>query len=401
MNLTFRNILVDTEARVILIRRLILFTVFFPFIPSIIRSADTQPTFMLLMGFIGFYTFMQKGERFFEARNMEAFLAVFLGFLVASSVLINFIYSQESFHISRIIAFVQFTLAIIFGLTFRFHLEDKDFKTIVLIYVIFTIFFYLSNGLIEDLLIGSRNESTEVLMRTGRGAKTLSPEPSFFALQIFNIIIIYFLLFKRHASHSYEKSILYLSFFCLIASFSGYGIIILIALILVRFTKQALVALAGLVIVFPFLIPSIDSFKYIRAVGLLLSFFEKNPLLVLQQDHSIIVRLGSFLAYIENIVNHLAIGDGFTLLKGGGFISIISSLGIMALIFFLFLILEIIFLRGFSIRKRLLLLFWFMLNLLSGPIAVPAIGVIVGLIIRNNHPGIFPSLHNYPFYARQ
>lgn len=383
------NIFIDRDQRVSLLEKIILFTVFFPFIPSIIRSADTQPTFTLLILFAIFYTLLHRNYKLFDLSNVHAFTILVIGFLTFFSVALNYLYTNNPFYITRIFAFVQFLLAVVVGLTYRFEINKEVFYKILWVYLIFTVIYFLTSGAVEKILIGSRTDSAEFLMKTGRGAKTLSPEPAFFALQIFNIVIIYFLLFGENFKERLSKRVILLSILCFLSSLSGYGILLVGALIFFRYTKFTLVSFAFLILLAPFILPSLESFRYIRAIGLVLSILTSNPLILMKVDPSIATRVFSFLEYINSIINHFLIGNGFSILKGGGFISIIASLGFVGLIFFLWFILEIVKLRNFTFPFKTILLFWFLLNLISGPIGIPALGIIIGLIFRNNYPEYF------------
>ncbi|MEQ8531479.1 MAG: hypothetical protein RIB86_06490 [Imperialibacter sp.] len=386
----FRNILVDREARVDLIRKLIVFTVFFPFVPAVLRSTDTQPTFMLLAGFGMFYGILHPKQKIFPFSNLEIFGILALGALIFFSIRFNALIANDKYYIARVIVFFQFILALIVGLRMDFGLKHKHFRNILIAYVVFTGIYLLTNGLVENIFIGSRGGNVEASLKLGgRGARTLSPEPSFFALQMLNIIVIYFLFFGKKGSTEKDLRIVLLCLACLIASLSGYGMVIIVALVFVRFTKLWFTGLIALAASVPFLIEYLESYVSLRAVRLLITVFAENPMVIIEQDASVASRIGSFLAYIDSISKNFAFGDGFSLLQGGGLISLVASLGLVASFFMLAMIFEIFALKGFGLRKKLFVFFWFMLNFISGPIGIPAIGVTLGLILRNNHPSLF------------
>jgi hypothetical protein len=110
-------------------------------------------------------------------------------------------------------------------------------------------------------------------------------------------------------------------------------------------------------------------------------------------DLSFATRFNSFFAYIDRFINNLFIGDGFSLFQGGGFISIVASLGLVGFFIILFLLFKI-FRTIKSGKLKYLLIFWFFLNLFSGPIGIPALGIIFGLIIRPINNNEISNLQN-------
>ncbi|HYK75084.1 MAG TPA: hypothetical protein VEV44_18465, partial [Pseudoneobacillus sp.] len=259
-------------------------------------------------------------------------------------------------------------------------------KIVFWVFSIFSVIFFLSHGLVERILIPARNDSFEMLVNSGRGARTLSPEPSFFALHVFNLYIIFYLLATKESILKYGNIIFLLASFCLMISLSGYGFVIFLLIFFMRYTKISLTMAFLLILSSGVLISYLDSLQNFRGIRLLTTVLVENPM-VLLNDASFLSRFGSFIAYLQNIKENYIIGDGFTLLQGGGFISIVSSLGIIAALFLIYILFEIFTLKKSGFKIKIILIFWFLINLFSGPIGIPTLGVIIGLILRKNHTG--------------
>lgn len=365
---------------------LIFFTLFFPFIPSIVPSADTQPSFFLLMMLSLLYLLVQYKALPFYYNISYNKLLILMGLLglVMFYVILNIFFISKPIIYARIFAFFQFTLAVFFALTSRYFFAEKTLKRVFLIFAVFSVIFFLSHGLVERILIPSRQDSFEMLIGSGRGARTLSPEPSFFALHILNLFVIYNLLFGSVLNGNKEALLFFTAGFCLLISLSGYGMAIFMVMLLLRYTKTALGGLVLLMALSGVLLEYLQSFQQFRAIGLLLNIVSNNPAVLLKTDMSFLSRFGSFFEYVRTIKSNIFIGDGFTLYQGGGYISIISSLGILGLFFFVYLVTKIFF-KNTSVKVKMLLVFWFLINFFSGPIGVPTLGFIIGLILRERY----------------
>jgi hypothetical protein len=149
-----------------------------------------------------------------------------------------------------------------------------------------------------------------------------------------------------------------------------------------RYTKLSMIFLILLVISSTYIAQYLESFQSFRGFKLLAKLLADDPSILLK-DKSFSGRLGSFVTYMGNIKDNFIAGDGFTLFQGGGFISIVSSLGIMAVIFFIFFIYRLL-AKRISGKLKALLVFWFLINLFSGPIGIAPLGVIIGLILRDD-----------------
>ncbi|MEE1884716.1 hypothetical protein [Pedobacter flavus] len=361
------------------------FTIFFPFIPSIIPGTDTQPTFFLLFNCSMIYLLVnyQYQSRYFELNyNKIGAISALFGLILMSVILAKLFIASPTLW-ARIISFLQFSFALFFAYNSAYFFKIESLKKVFWVFAIFSVIYFLTHGLVERILISSRTDSFEMLAASGRGAKTLSPEPSFFALHMFNLYLIFHLLASKESKKKYGDVVFWLTSFCLLASLSGYGFIIFLLILSMRYTKTMIIfglifmASSGLILNY------FDSLADFRGIKLLTEILLKNPALILN-DASFASRFGSFFAYIENIKNNFIFGDGFTLLQGGGFISIVSSLGLLAAIFLIYVIVQIFKLKDGSAALKFMLVFWFLLNLFSGPIGIPTLGVIVGLILRRN-----------------
>jgi hypothetical protein len=380
-----------------LLHSLIFFTILFPFIPSIIPSTDTQPTFSLLFLLsILYVTINTDYQRSFYNLTFNKVLVLFLilGLILISIVISRMVYTPQTILWPRIISFLQFTFAIFFIYNTAYFIEIKKLKNTFIIFAVFSVIYFLSQGLVERILIHSRADSFESLAGSGRGAKTLSPEPSFFALHIFNLYIIYHLLSDKVSKARYGFLIFWVACFCLLVSLSGYGIAIFLLIFFLRYTKISLIALITLITSSGLILKYQDSFQSFRGLNLLTTILTNNPLILFQTDRSFVSRFGSFGAYMENIQKNFIFGDGFTLMQGGGFISIVSSLGLLAALFLITILFEIAFLKRAGIKLKFMLFFWFLINLFSGPIGIPTLGIIVGLVLRRNHSQNFKNLQS-------
>lgn len=373
-----------------LFHSLIFFTLFFPFIPSLIPSTDTQPTFLLVIGISLFYLLAEyKALPNYYSLSYNKLLGLTLLFvLTIFLVAINNLIGNKPILWPRIISFFQFLLAIFFAINSKYFFAEKTLRMVFIIFAIFSIIFFLTQGLVERILIPSRATSFEMLIQSGRGARTLSPEPAFFALHILNLFIIYSLLFSSLLQAKSNRLLFILTIFCLTISLSGYGVVIAVLLLFLRYTKIGIIFLGIFVALSGFILEYFGSLSQFRGLSLLLKIVSSNPTILLQADLSFSTRLASFFAYLETIKNNLILGDGFTLNQGGGYISIISSLGIIGLLFFIYFLIKV-FKKRISSRFKFLIFFWFLINLFSGPIGIPTLGFIIGLILRKKSIQVF------------
>jgi hypothetical protein len=385
MKKLFSNDFASIPVRVVLCF-LFTLTVFFPFLPAFISSTDTQPTLFMLA--ITAITLFLISPKFFSTHlNQDFTILVYIFALILISfisILINSIFYDQIVILPRYISFLQFLAALIFGYTNSFYFFKKYANSIFVIYFVFTIIYFLTNGIIENIFIKSRIFSEgQDLASMGRGARTLSPEPSFFAIQMFNLFLIYTLLLEKEGIKKVfnNKKVILIVSFCLLCSLSGYGFAIFFVILAAFFTRYIFILFGFAIIFNSLIIDLLDGFSNLRGIGLILKIIKNNPLILVSTDLSFATRFNSFFAYIDRFKNNFFIGDGFSLLEGGGFISIVASLGLIGFLIILYLLIKIA--RTIKSGKlKYLLIFWFFLNLFSGPIGIPALGIIFGLIIR-------------------
>lgn len=363
---------------------MIFFTILFPFIPSIIPTTDTQPTFFLLFLLSLLYVLINPGiqRNYYHLSYIKIFSLFSLVGLILTSVLIARLHIDQPTLWTRIISFLQFVSAIFFAYNTKYFLKGNHLKTTLVIFAIFSIVFFLTHGMIERILIPARTDSFELMQKTGRGARTLSPEPSFFALHILNIYIIYCLVASAEFKKRNGAIVFWFASFCLLISLSGYGFVIFIMLMILRYRKLSLFFFAILLVSSGFVIKYLETLQGFRAFKLLANILANDPSILLK-DRSFAGRFGSFTTYLQNIKENVLLGDGFTLFQGGGFISVISSLGILAVGFFIYFLYRLL-KKNISGKLKIMLIFWFLLNFFSGPIGIATLGVIIGLVLRRD-----------------
>lgn len=382
-----------------LFHSLIFFTLFFPFIPSLIPTTDTQPTFLLFITISLFYLLVKyKALPNYYSLSYNELLGLFSLFMLTIFLIaINNFIGNKPILWPRIFSFFQFLLAIFFAICSKYFFEEKTLIKVFFIFAIFSVIFFLTRGLVERLLIPSRAESFEMLIGSGRGARTLSPEPAFFALHILNLFIIHSLLFRSLLEGKNNQLLFFTAIFCLIISFSGYGAVIAVILLLLRFTKIAIFFMGTLIALSGVILEYFGSLTQFRGLGLLLKIVSSNPSVLLQSDSSFSTRVASFFSYLDNIKQNIILGDGFTVNQGGGYISIISSIGIIGFLFFIYFLIKV-FKKRIPGKLKFLIFFWFLINLFSGPIGIPTLGFIIGLILRKQSiqvpEGDVSNIHN-------
>jgi hypothetical protein len=382
-----------------LLNGLLAWAVLFPFIPSIVPQSDTQPTFLLLflITVVVSFALPSVGARIFRVSFPSVTLVVVATLTVYCFMLAANAFQQDSTIPSRIFSFAQFAAAALWAYAGKYEWNNKTIYRAMLVYAVFTVIYFGTGGVIENVLIHSRASGSASLFETGRGARTLSPEPSFFALQIFNIYILSRLIAPRDKTDENRRPFYFgLVAFCLLSSFSAVGVLVLLVIVCVKYPRYAalitLIVISAVNVFYGFLL----RFDSIRAVNLVLTLIKSNGNIakLALLDASVSSRIDSFSAYVSAFTQQPWIGNGFSLLQGGGFISIIAGLGVLALAFFLWVLMAVLH-EDFSPSTKVLLLFWLALNLVSGPIGVPIIGVIVGRILgtkrRQTHTARSPS----------
>ena len=197
----------------------------FPFVINIFPDTDTQPTYAIFFIFITIMTFF-SGRGYIRGNNKALIVIVLASFLLS---FLTITFSGKDFYIYRLGSFYLFLLSMYSVNYLNKTIEPKTILNILYIYIFFSFIYFISQGSIESFLISSRGEQIGQNFISGRGASTLSPEPSFFVFQIISLFIFY----KLTSSHNeYDSKITLCTIFLLIISFSGYGLIYAIILTL-------------------------------------------------------------------------------------------------------------------------------------------------------------------------
>jgi hypothetical protein len=357
------------------------FIIIFPFIPPLIPTSDTQPLLAIVFILFLFIGCRFDGTKFKVVLDRNIYFLLFFIVIALVNFVLNFSLFSKIPVYSRYFAFIQFLIAVFLGLFFKLKFNPKWFTYVLIIYSFFTIIYFLTNGFIENQLILSRDIESNDLFTIGRGARTLAPEPSFFALNLFNLFVINSLL-KPVVSNRINTLNFSLLALLLLSSLSGYGILILFIILLVEHPKKVLLFSFIILLLFPFFFEKLQQFENFRSAQLLIKIATESPLSIASSDASIESRILSFTNYIEIIKDNLFLGDNFSVVEGGGLIGLISGLGIIGLIYSIILFIKIFNYILFS-KVFIVLLFWFFLNFVSGPFGIPAFGIIIGLILRN------------------
>jgi hypothetical protein len=337
--------------------------------------------------------FPNVGARMYHVSLSRVALGAIGALLLFGSLLIANVVQTDSTLLTRLIAFVQFCAAATWAYASKLEIDEKLLIRALIVYAAFTVVYFATNGVVEDTLIRSRIDSSGDLLSAGRGARTLSPEPSFFALQVFNIFVLSRVL-RLEETMDRRRSFLFFALlvFCLAASFSAYGALLILALLFSFYPKwfavAALIVLSSFSVFYSYL-PNWDS---IRAIKVILALIESRgqiaQLMVLDQSFG--VRIGSFLAYTDSFGRHPLTGDGFSVLQGGGFVSVIAAFGILALPFFALVLYRI--LGGkYRLSTKVVLLAWFVMNFVSGPVGIPILGVITGTLLAKHRRTAAPD----------
>lgn len=382
-----------------IVNALLVCTVLFPFLPVLIPASDTQPTYVLVfaLALALAFAFPAAGQKLFRISLRGVIAAT----LTASGLYVFLIVAnasqQDSTIPSRLISFFQFVAALFWGYAGKFEWTEKLLFRALVFYALFTVIYFASGGVLENALIRSRVENAQSLFAMGRGARTLSPEPSFFALQVFNIFVLARVVSRGRGERPFADAFKWfvVTGFCLAASFSAYGALLLVVVVLALYPRVFLIVSLATAAGWGIVSRYISDWDSIRAIKVVLTIVASRGNLaeLLLLDASFASRIGSFSEYIRSFGRHPFTGNGFSLYQGGGFISIVAAFGTAALAFFTWLVLRIL-RSSFDARTKVVLLVWFLLNFISGPIGVAIIGVIVGQLMaarrtvngRREHP---------------
>ena len=366
----------------------LVWAVLFPFVPGLVRSSDTQPTFFLvfLVVLLVAFALPSVGRETFHISYWGVTLCAAMLLVLSFLLLFSNGFGTRASIPSRVFSFVQFCAASLWAVSGKYQWTRKPLFKAMFVYVVFTAIYFATHGLVENILIHSRQAASASLFESGRGARTLSPEPSFFAMQVFNIYILARLIGpSKDDPQSPNDRFLLMIAFCLLASFSVYGALVLLIILADEYPRTVVIATAVVIFATGLAYGVLQHWQSLRAVAFVVALVESHGSIakIFLLDASLASRIDSLLAYTHSFAESPFIGNGFSLLQGGGFASIVAAFGLAGLIFFVWLFSRILRLH-FPTSTKALLLVWFALNFVSGPIGVPIIGLIVGTIMSRH-----------------
>ena len=386
------------------VNALLVFAVLFPFVPRLVPSSDTQPTFLLafVLSLVVAVAAPSVGARLYRISLPGATALLFGTVVIYAWLLVANATQEEATIPARLVSFVQFGAAAVWGYAGKFRWNRTVLYRALVVYVVFTVVYFATNGAIEDALIQSRTDGAAFLFASGRGARTLAPEPSFFALHIFNVFVLSRIVaLDDTQGHRVAFTWFALIVGCLASSLSAYGVLLLLVVLVATYPRVS--ATLGVVVVASFgaFYSQLLAWDSVRAVKAVLTLIESRgsvtELLVL--DASFSRRIASFVEYVTAFRDHPFVGNGLSLYQGGGFVSVVAGFGILGLLFFVAVVGRIV--RGqHDLDTKAILLTWLLLNFVSGPVGVPLLGVIVGMLFRSRGdtvPGLHPEAG--PSYA--
>lgn len=361
---------------------LIALTIIFPYIPAVIGSLDVQPLLIFSSSFLLLLLLLSSNKIHQELLINKA-ICITTIFLIIWTVLTFFINNSPDSNFSRFLGTIIFFIYVLIG-SLKINFLNRFTSIFFLgIYAVFTIIYFYTDGFIESILIKSRdaNQFTSALS-SGRGSSALSPEPSFFANQVFMIYLFTKIFFWREVETQQKWLIFFISSSLLILSLSVTGFIYFL-IVLFTFLRTSHFFLLCSSSLFLILIFSEKLFLLdIRVIFFLQTAYESlsSGSLTLQ-DTSFLVRLNSFFAYLDQFMAHPFLGNGFILYGGGGLISLAAELGIIGL-FFIFGILTMPFISNLRVSDSIGVFLWLLMNTISGSIANPGLGIFIGMLWR-------------------
>ena len=353
----------------------------FPFVLQVLPGYDTQPTFILL--FVAGFVFLASQRTAFLVEWARRPLQLWAVIMLLLGVLISILANEQFFSSAqRIISFLLFFFSLLFGLGKTSIVTENRLRITLYIYAFFTIIYFLSQGLIESILIASRGGMFSGYFDSGRGASTLSPEPSFFAIQLASLFLLFFLSRRNLPSsvlsrlNGSERGLVLMCMALLVATLSGYGALyfLLLALMVGRTWAIFLAVVSA-----PILLFLSDSLNF-RIINLM-NLVRQEGLVGILLDASIGERLRSFYEYL-GIFSNTIFGNAFQNLGGGGLVSVLAGTGIFSIPFFGLLLCGLVRLRQ-PVQIKIFAATWLLFTSISGPIGVPLVGILAGQLMRN------------------
>ncbi|MFC3712435.1 hypothetical protein ACFOMD_07635 [Sphingoaurantiacus capsulatus] len=362
----------------------------FPFLIPLVPFADTQPTFALFALLFAGLAILSSFDRRVDVRRSDMLFAaaIVIGGLLA--LIASFAANRfDAGNVNRMISFGLLLVAIAAGLLNRGLISAYRVTTVLKIYAVFTAIYFTTNAAVERLIIRSRSEEAlSMLTAGGRGAATLSPEPSFFAFQIFTIFMLTRLTAWHELTGRQRHVVQILTVALLLSSLAGYGIVyaaIVVALAGWRYMLSAVVLGGGALVVLAGSI-NLDALRFVQLFASLATSLSSDTLKIV--DLSAAERLKSFSEYLAVFAAHPWFGDAFAYYGGGGLGSLPAAVGLYGLLLLLLFVSAILVARtGF--KMKLALFAWFVLQYISGPVGLPFVGLLIGMTIAHSKLGAF------------
>jgi hypothetical protein len=367
----------------------------FPFVIPIVPGTDTQPAFSLLAIAIMVLALLASIERIRPIPVASLVLATTLVaggllWLAASLVANGFVMPT----VNRVASFVMFLLAVAVGLVNTRLITPFRITMALATYIVFTVVFFVTDAAVERTLIQSRaTESFALAAAAGRGAASLSPEPSFFAFQIFSLFLAARLMVWDKLRQPAKRFVTLASAALLLGSLSGYGALYALVVLAVsgfRYILGAGVLLVAAVAATTFVGFDAGTLRFVQIATTILSASGSDAVLFFA-DQSFGERMRSFGDYLGIFMSNMLFGDGFAYFGGGGLVSLPAGVGLYGAALLLLFLLAISTVKA-RVSTRLVLLFWFIAQSISGPIGLPFVGLIIGMTIgRSQVPAVVAS----------
>jgi len=328
----------------------------FPYIIVVVPSADNQPIF-LAAGLLWLLVEPRK-----SAYRVLSIITIII------CALPLFFWPEQNFKLVGNISMAQFAVAISWGWTYRKNPNHSALIIyVVTFYLFFTIVHLLSGGIVEAWLMASRD--TYFNVASGRGASTLSPEQSFFALQIFYVYI-----FSRLVSIELGAVTFAVILFLLVISGSFYGLVATSALVYDRWKFKGAVVAGGAVAIAAM---QLD----VRLASLLkLAVSSTSVIEFISSDVSASRRFAVFISNLssEGVLFPFGVGFGSNAISGlSGLFPVFGILGIVGLTFCCVIV------AMFS-SHRLLFGVWFLFVFVSGSVTLPFVGILLAMFFRES-----------------
>jgi hypothetical protein len=350
----------------------------FPFAIPLVGATDTQPTFTL---FAALVTLLFLGLSFagsVQVARRNFMIAVGLAAAGISWLCLSVLWNAPvTGNANRQVSFLMFLSAAMVGVLNGGIFTRRRVLGALAVYVVFTVLFFLTKGAVESVIIRSRSDDGLLqLFASGRGASTLSPEPSFFAFQVFTLFLFARFAVWGEMSRRDRQLMTLGSIGLLVASLGGYGMIYASMVALIGGVRYlAVLAVGGIVGLI-----TLESSSF-RVLNLLSSFVDavsEGRLGI--EDVSILVRLTSYSQYIETFKQNLVFGDAFVQYGGGGLVSLLAGLGLFGVLVLSMAFTAIVF--GVpGLRLKLVLMVWLLVQTISGPIGLPFVGLMIGYLV--------------------